>query len=100
MLELSNCSRCGHISISLQETCCNSCIFEIRNPPKNNELADMDARILEMTRSLENMLRLMIIDNQIIELQANERASVDKRIQKQIEELIFEKEAIMKFSSE
>lgn len=100
MLKLSNCSRCGHISISLQETCCNSCIFEIRNPPKNNELADMDARILEMTRSLENMLRLMIIDNQIIELQANEHVTVDKRIQKQIEKLILEKEAIMKLPNE
>lgn len=100
MLELLDCSRCGQTSIFLQETCCSACIFEIRNPPKNNELADMDARILEMTHSLENMLRLMIINNQIIELQANKRASVDKRIQKQIEELIFEKEAIMKFSSE
>jgi len=96
----SKCSRCGHISISLQETYCNSCIFELKNPPKYNTLNDMDARILEITQSLENIVRLMTINNHITELQANKHATVDNRIRKQIDLLIFEKEAIMSLPSE
>jgi hypothetical protein len=96
----SKCSKCGTLSISLQDTYCNSCMFELKNPPKYNTLNDMDARILEMTQSLENIIRLIVINNQITELQANKYATVDNRIRKQIELLIFEKEAIMNLPSE
>jgi hypothetical protein len=75
-------------------------MFELKNPPKYNTLNDMDARILEMTQSLENIIRLIVINNQITELQANKYATVDNRIRKQIELLIFEKEAIMNLPSE
>ena len=42
----------------------------------------------------------MTINNHITELQANKHATVDNRIRKQIELLIFEKEAIMSLPSE